>query len=311
MVAGSAEVMTVKGPVPVRDLGVTLPHEHIFLNLMREHRATGLLHDPELMGRELLRFKAVGGMTVVECTSMGLGRQPAMLRDISEQTGLNIVMGSGLYRDPYMDETWVDANSVGAIAERIVKDLTDGADDTDVRAGIIGEVGSDHLYPSAQEERSLRAAARAHLQTGVTITTHAARWPVGLHQLDILGEEGVPAEAVIIGHVETVPDFDYHLELLRRGAWVQYDSIRGQSTFDTEIRVRGIVKMCRLGFTERILLSHDICNKSHLAEFGGTGYAYIPRVFVGLLQAAGLSREEVHQLTVVNPQAALLGIRAE
>lgn len=303
-------VMTVTGPIHAEQLGMTLPHEHVFLNLMREHRATGLLHDPELMARELGRFRDAGGSSLVDCTNMGLGRQPEMLRQIAETTGLNIIMGCGLYREPYLDRSWVDAHSVDAIAECIVRDLTEGVEDTGVCAGIIGEIGCDRPYPSAQEERSFRAAGRAHIQTGATITTHAARWPVGLDQLDLLAEEGVPPEAVIIGHVETVPEFDYHLELLRRGAWVQYDSIRGQSRYDTEIRVRGVVELCRRGFTNQILLSHDVCNKTHLVEFGGTGFAYIPITFVGLLKNAGLNDDEIYQLTVMNPRMALLGVRA-
>jgi phosphotriesterase-related protein len=230
-------VMSVQGPIPASDLGFTLPHEHVFLNLMREHRATGLLHDPSLMALELGAYAEAGGRTLVDCTSMGLGRNPEALRNIASATGLNIIMGCGLYRDPYIDQAWVDRRSVNEIAELVIRDITEGADGTNVRAGIIGEIGSDQKYVSALEERSFRAAARAHLATGLTITTHAARWPVGLAQLEILALEGVDPARVIVGHTDTVPDFAYHQELLRRGAWVQYDSIRGNSAYDTSVRI--------------------------------------------------------------------------
>lgn len=300
-------VMTVNGPIPVEDLGFTLPHEHVLLNMMREHRATGLLHDPELLARELGEFHAHGGRTLVECTNMGLGRDPNGLRAIAERSSLNIVMGSGLYRDPYLDREWVDERSVDEIAEIIVRDLVEGVDGTSVRAGIIGEIGADKWYVSALEERSFRAAARAHLTTGVTITTHAARWPVGRAQLGILMSEGVDPANVIVGHTDTVPMIEYHEELADLGAWVQYDSIRGQSDYDTEIRIGYILHMIRRGHADRLLISQDVCNRSHLRVGGGTGYAYIIASFLDLLRENGVSDEEIHLITVVNPRRALAG----
>jgi phosphotriesterase-related protein len=302
-----ASVMTVTGPVAAESLGFTLPHEHVFLDLMREHRATGLLHDADLMTRELNAFADAGGRTLVDCTSAGLGREPERLRDISRATGLNIVMGCGLYRDPYIDQTWTDARSVEEIAEWIVRDLTEGVDGTDVRAGIIGEIGADRHFVSALEERSFRAAARAHVATGITVTTHAARWPVGMAQLEILTNEGVDPARVIVGHTDTVPDFAYHLELIRLGAWVQYDSIRGNSAYDTDVRLRYILRMVQEGHVDRLLLSHDVCNKTHLSNGGGTGYSYIPTTFTDLLRTNGINDDEIEQMTVVNPRRALSG----
>jgi predicted metal-dependent phosphotriesterase family hydrolase len=302
-----SDVMTVTGPVPSAELGLTLAHEHVFLNLMREHRATGLLHDLELMRRELDAFVRAGGRTLVDCTNMGLGRDPTALREVAKATGLNIVMGCGLYRDPYIDRDWVDERSVAEIAELIVRDLTEGTDGTGIRAGIIGEIGADRHYVSAVEERSFRAAARAHLATGATITTHAARWPVGLAQLEILVSEGVDPARVIVGHTDTVPSFAYHQELIRIGAWVQYDSIRGDSEYNTESRIRFVVQMVREGHVGRLLLSHDVCNRTHLKNFGGTGYDYIPTTFVNLLREYGISNDEIEQMTVVNPRRALTG----
>lgn len=303
----ASQVTSVTGPIPASALGFTLPHEHVFINTMREHRATGLLHDPTLMAVELGRFTAVGGSTLVDCTNMGLGRNPSALRAIAEAAGLNIIMGCGLYRDPYLDGEWVDEHSADEIAELIVRDLTEGAEGTGIRAGVIGEIGADKWYVSALEERSFRAAARAHLATGVTITTHAARWPVGKPQLDILMAEGVDPSRVVIGHTDTVPIIEYHKELARLGTWVQYDSIRGQSSYDTEMRLGFITEMICAGYTDRLLLSQDICNRTHLVVGGGTGYAYIGTAFLDLLRARGISDDEIELMTVTNPRRALTG----
>ena len=234
------EVTTVLGPVAAEDLGVTLPHEHVFLDLVREYRGDGLLNDHALAVEELGAFVAAQRQgPLVDCTSVGLSRDPLALREVARATGLNIVMGCGYYRDPYLPEE-LDRLSVDAIADLIVRDVEEGADGTDVRAGIIGEIGSDRRHISALEERSFRAAARAHRRTGLTITTHAARWPVGLPQLDLLAEEGVDPRRVVIGHCDMVPDPGYHLEVARRGAFVQFDTVHGESDHDTRCRLQWV-----------------------------------------------------------------------
>lgn len=302
----SPAVVTVTGQVEVTDLGVVLPHEHVFIDLMREYRGDGLLHDEALAVQEVARFAAAGGGTLVDVTSIGLGRQPEALRRVSLATGVRIVMGTGYYREPYLDRAEIDRVSVDELAEGIVRDLEVGVDGTDVRAGIIGEIACDR-WLTAAEERCFRAAARAHRRTGATITTHAARWPVGLAQLDLLAEEGVDPRRVIIGHCDLVPEAGYHLALARRGAWVQFDCIQGRNEYDTEVRVGWIRALVDAGFEDRILLSHDICLRSDLAAMGGPGYAYVPTIFRERLFGAGLGQEVVQALMVDNPRRALTG----
>jgi phosphotriesterase-related protein len=215
-------------------------------------------------------------------------------------------MGSGHYRDPYLDRDWFDRTSVDEIADLIVRDLEEGVDETGIRAGIIGEIGADKWYISAAEERSFRAAARAHLRTGITITTHAARWPIGIPQLDILQAEGVDPRRVIIGHCDMVPIPEYHEAIAQRGAFVEFDTIRGESEYDVKIRVAFVKNLIEKGFTNRILLSHDVCLRSLLSIFGGCGYDYIFTTFLPLLLDAGVGEDEVRQITVLNPRDALV-----
>jgi phosphotriesterase-related protein len=302
----SAVVQTVRGPVAADALGVTLPHEHLFIDLLREYRGTGLLSDEALAIEELARFRDAGGGTLVDCTSEGLGRSPEALRRVAEATGVHIVMGSGYYRRPYLDEVSIDGRSVDALADTIVRDLTEGVGATGIRAGIIGEIGCDRSI-SAVEERVFRAAARAHRRTGVTITTHAARWPVGEAQLDLLAEEGVDPERVIIGHCDMVPDPAYHLRLARRGAWVQFDTIQGTHERDTRDRIDWIRRLLDAGMGDRLLLSHDVCLTTDLAAYGGPGYAYLLTGFRPRLLAAGLSGAEIDRLTIDGPRQVLTG----
>ena len=302
------EVVTVLGPLPADNLGVTLTHEHMIVDLCRVTRnATDILNEVPLAIRELEFFTRAGGASVVEVTNRGLGRDPCALVEIARATGLNIVMGAGWYREPFYDRS-IWERTTNAIADEIVRDLTVGVDATGIRAGIIGEIGADLHYVSPAEERVLRASARAHQQTGVTITTHGVRSPVGLAQLDILADEGVDLRRVIIGHCDFYPHSEFHLEVARRGAYVQFDSIgRGFFEWDIEQRVDWVLRLVDEGFLRRILLSHDVCMKPHLHAYGGQGYDYVLTGFVPRLLHAGLTTEQIRILTVDNPRSALTG----
>ena len=304
---GHVDIMTVTGPVRPDELGVVLPHEHVFIDLVREYRGNGLLNDEHLASAELAALREAGGGTLVDLTLDEIGRDPAALRRVSEATEVRIVMGCGHYRDPYLDRGWFDRISPDAIADEIIRDITEGVRGTGVRAGIIGEIGADRRYISAAEERSFRAAARAHRGTGLTISTHAARWPVGLDQLDLLAEEGVDPRRVIVGHSDSVPIPGYHLALARRGCYVSFDGIGTGSRYDLDRAAEDIVALARAGFGAQILLSHDVCLRDHLRAHGGCGYGFLIGGFLPLLTAAGLDAEQVRRFVTANPRAALTG----
>ena len=305
------QVMSVTGPVDADDLGVVLPHEHVFANLVREYRGTGLLNDEHLASMELTALRAAGGSTLVDLTLDEIGRDPAALRRAAEATGVTIIMGCGHYRDPYLDRDWFDRHAVDAIADELVRDIEEGVGGTGIRAGVIGEIGADKSYVSAAEERSFRAAARAQLRTGLTISTHAARWPVGLDQLALLTAEGVDPRRVIIGHADTVPLPEYHLRLARSGCYVSFDSIGTGTAYDLRRVVDYVLALVRAGHASQILLSHDVFLRGHLLADGGCGYGYLLTSFLPLLTQAGLDQEEARQLVTANPRAALTGERAD
>ena len=299
--------MTVTGPIDPEALGLTLPHEHLWINLVREYRGDGLINDESLVLRELAHYKDIGGRTIVECTSQGLGRDPEVLKRLSETSGVQVVMGCGLYRDPYIDRDWLDRTSTNELADLIVSEIERGVASTGIRPGVIGEVGCDRAYISTTEERSLRAAARAQLQTGLTITTHAARWPVGIPQLELLTAEGVDPGRVIIGHCDMVSVPGYQRRLAELGAYVQLDTIQGETPYDTQRRVGLVLEMLNAGFGSRLLLSHDVCLRSNFRETGGCGYTYVPTTFARLLEQAGVSRKQIDEFLIDNPQRALTG----
>ncbi len=304
------DVITVRGPIRGDALGLTLPHEHLFIDLFRITRVRdGLLNDETLAIQEAARFKAAGGGTLVEVTNHGLKRNPAGLRRVAEATGLHVVMGSGWYREPYYDHDYIARRTTADLAADFVAEIEKGEPETGIRPGIIGEIGADWSWVSPPEERVHRASARAHRQTGLAITLHALESPVGLQQLDLLEEEGADLRRVVVGHSDTWPDPEYHEAIARRGAYVQFDTIRGLHPYEVEKHLRLVTEFLRRGYLRQLLLSHDNCFKSHLVGYGGHGYAYLPTRFVPLLREAGLSDEQIQVILVENPRRVLSGER--
>lgn len=300
-------VMTVQGPVRAADLGVTLPHEHIFLDLSKVNRDTAtLLDDPERMTHEVGRFGEAGGGTLVDVTPRNVGRRPDMLRLVAQRTGINVVMSTGWYREPWY-EPIVARSSVDTCAAMLVEEIRTGVTGTNIRAGIIGEMGTDDAWLSPIEERGFRAAARAHHQTGLTITTHAFGCDVGLRQLDLLVEEGVPPGRVIIGHCDTWLEPGYLDALLARGAWVQFDTIRLRNDWDFTRRAEQLERILRAGRGHQVLLSQDVCFRDLLATNGGRGYTCLLDDFLPWLVARGtIDEPTARRLVTENPQRALV-----
>jgi phosphotriesterase-related protein len=308
-----AHVQTVLGPVEPGSLGLTLPHEHTQIALW--HIAGRwdywqLTRDQPLIVEELARFSAVGGSALVDLTLPGVGRDPAWLREIAEATGLHVIMGCGWYRTAYYPpEARIDRRSVDDLADELVAEFDDGVGDTGVRPGIIGEIGTDKPWVSPGEERVHRAAARASARTGMAITTHAVLSPVGLAQLRIFEEEGADVSRVVIGHADSYPVLDHCLEVIRRGANLEFDFL-GMSFTATERHGEGrIVELvCELlsrGHADRILLSQDVCHDSQLTRYDGNGYAYLVSSFLPRLRTAGVSDAEIETMTIRNPRRLL------
>ncbi len=301
--------MTVNGPISPEQLGFTLIHEHIFLSILADYLDTDrVLDDPESAYVELMHYRNAGGVTLVDQTNRGLEQQPEAVREISKKTGLNIVLGCGWYREPFYDDS-LYRTKTNDIADEMIKDLSDGIDDTDVKAGIIGELGAHETWVSPVEERVLRAGARAHLQTGVTIATHGLFAPVGLKQLDILSEEGVNPQRVIVGHAHDYPYHEYHIEIAKRGAFISFDGMQDDNQFLLKRDLSNIKKIVDAGFIHKLLLSHDVCVNSHYIMNGGSGYNFISTRLFPYLSEIGLNKNEFKQIMIENSKNAFTGMQ--
>jgi predicted metal-dependent phosphotriesterase family hydrolase len=308
-----AYVQTVLGRIDPSDLGVTLPHEHTQCALWHiENRWDyfQLARDEPVILAELERFRAAGGRSLVDLTLPGIGRDPAWLVGIARASGLNVVMGSGWYRTAYYPpEALIDRRSVDDLADELVREAEEGVADSGVRPGIIGEIGTDKPWVSAAEERVHRAAARAARRTGRSITTHSVLSPVGLAQLQVFDEEGLDPSRVVIGHSDSYPVLDHYLEIIGRGASIEFDFL-GMPFTAVERHGEGRIvellqELLSRGHADRILLSQDVCNDAQLSRYGGHGYTYLAERFLPRLRKAGVSDAEIDTMTIANPRRLL------
>ena len=310
-------VQTVLGPVDPATLGFTLPHEHTAIALWQIPNRWDyweLTRDAPIISSELVAFRDAGGSTLVDLTLLGVGRDPLWLVQLAQATGINLVMGCGWYRESYYPaETRIDRRSVEDLADELVREAEDGIAvaglHAPVRPGIIGEIGTDKPWLSAQEERVHRAVARASKRTGLAITTHAVMSDVGLAQLNVFEDEGADLGRVVIGHADSYPNLDHYLEIIRRGANVEFDFLGMSFTAQERLGVPRIIdlllELLSRGHADRIFLSQDVCHNSQLRHYEGNGYTYLQEAFLPRLRERDVSDAEIDQLTVANPRRLL------
>jgi phosphotriesterase-related protein len=309
-VSAERRVVTVRGPIRPEDLGITLAHDHVLSDAWAVYGEAAadyawILDDEALAVEELQRFASAGGGAICDPTNVGLGRDPAALRRISEASGVHLVMGAGWYRERvYPPE--IRTTSTHGLAEILVRELTEGVDGTGIRAGFIGEIGTGRGAITPAEERVFRAAARAHRRTGAPIMTHTTHFgELALEQLDLLAEEGVPAEAVIVSHLGDRRGIASVLPIAHRGAWLGIDNlgfVAGYASLET--RADNVAALWDAGFGDRILLASDICRTDQLAANGGPGYSSVVTRFVPLLAARGLDAQRIRAMIADHPAQA-------
>lgn len=336
------KVETVLGPIAPEDLGLTLAHEHVFFDLRclweqprperahlidaeptpqnREELARDLydskvnLHheDPDLAAREAARFRAASGSSIVDLTTVGLAPQPALLREVARATGLNVVAGAGYYREKCLPADVLD-RSVEELAAELEGWVVEGMYGTEVRAGILGELGTmSPIRPF--EERQLRAAARVQRATGVAINVHPSIWAhEHLRIIDILEDAGADLTRVALSHCDQLIEPEWHAQIAERGVTLCFDTFGAEFTYDSDgsreptdaERIECLVRLLDAGRASRLLLSHDVCSRLQLHHYGGPGYDHVPGTIVPRLRAEGVSAADVDQMLVGNPRRLL------
>lgn len=297
-------IPTTLGPRGSAQLGLILPHEHIFVDLRTwdtpGYAQAEVEHVIQLMAPELTKAQAAGVTAIVECSTVGVGRRADIDRAVSEATHLPVAIPTGVYREPWVPE-WVQAASEAHLAEWMLSELQGEIEDSGVQAGWIKlSAGDDGL--TACETKILRAAATAGRATNAVIGSHTIRGRVVRDQLNIIEAMGYAAERFIWIHTQAEPEFALHLEMARRGAWLEYDAIGNHDEDD----LLNIQRLLDAGLGDHLLLSHDRGWYDPALPGGSVPkpYTYLPDQFLPKLRAIGVAEVMIHQLTHANPYRA-------
>ncbi|MFC1861980.1 phosphotriesterase [Chloroflexota bacterium] len=349
------QAITVTGPVSDDELGQTMCHVHLLINIrmsepeqyrkvetaseaalrdkpanqwtfydlgtirrnVRLVKDNWILGDVDEMIGELMLYKRMGGTSVVECTVSGIGRDPLGLMKIAGATGVNVICSTGFYVSPTHPE-FVKTSTVDDLCAHMVRELTVGIDDTGIRAGVLKNalscpMGHPDVPFTGDEEKVLRATARAQAETGSAVEIH----PAGIFDklrhhkayLDVLEQEGANLEKVQLCHFGKDPDIDYIKSLLDRGASISFDQLGslsyqapGRGNPSDGERVQQVVALVEAGYTNQILLSNEVVHKSRLRKYGGYGYAHVLEYIVPDLKFYGVTDEQIKTMLVENPK---------
>jgi phosphotriesterase-related protein len=311
------EVMinTVLGTISPDDLGKTLIHEHIlfgFAGWYANNTMTPFNRETCLAAalNRIEDLKRHGLKTLVDATPNDSGRDPELLREIADKSGIHIICATGLYTEslggsPYFKFRGLTGGDLTAeITELFVREITVGIEKKGIKAGII-KVGTGARQITAYEEVLLKAAARAQKATGVPIITHTDEGTMGPEQADLLLAEGADPGRILIGHMDGSADMNYHVAVLERGVFIAFDKL-GMENFPSDLRdtVRKacIIGLIGIGHAGRIMLSHDsIC--CWLGEPFVTTYpTHVFENIIPSLQAAGVRDKDIHTIMIENPR---------
>ncbi|MBX6352519.1 MAG: phosphotriesterase [Thermoflavifilum sp.] len=317
-------VNTVTGPVPVDQLGKTLMHEHFVFGYPGyqgditlgafDHRAS--LDIGIGVAKRLL---AHGVKTVVDPTPNDCGRNPELLREISERTGLQIICATGYYYEgegapAYFKFRASFGDAEKEIYEMFMTEITEGIGRTGIKPGII-KLGSSRGEITPYEQMFFRQAARVQRETGITIVTHTQEGTMGPEQAELLVSEGADPTRVVIGHMDGNTDVRYHYATLEKGVNIAFDRFGLQviagcpMDFHRETVLIGLIGM---GYGDRIVLSHDTVNcwcgrplsppPQAAALMENWHPTHIFDHVIPVLRKAGISEEQIERIFVDNPR---------
>jgi phosphotriesterase-related protein len=268
------------------------------LNRVRKDGVSYIL-DVEEVVPEIEKAMAQGIDAAFEVTTIDLGRDVLKLKKISELTGLKIVCSTGFYLSEY-HPAWLDDASKEEIAAIYIRELTEGIDDTGIRAGFIAEIASSNAGFTGNEKKILEAAGIASKKTGFAVSTHTGR-ATAIETIETLLNEGVEPDKIIIGHQDLIDDHEYHLSLLKYGVNIAFDTCGKSAYMPDETRALNALKLVEAGYGDHLVLSNDVSRHSYFTTFGENGYTAVMGKVVPLMEKAGLKKEDIRKFLIDNP----------
>lgn len=303
-----AKIMTVNGEILAKQMGKTLQHEHVMVDFIGADSVSSDRYNPEEVYKVVLPYlkevKESGCQTFIECTPAYLGRDPKLLVRLSEATGLNIITNTGYYgarQNQYLPHH-AFKETADQLAGRWINEWLNGIDNTNVRPGFI-KIAVDQGELTDIHEKLVRAAARTHLKTGLTIASHTGPAIGAFEEIEILKEEGVDPSAFIWVHAQVEENVEYHVKAAQMGAWISFDGLGWEKP---EAYVRLLANMKSQDLLNKVLISHD-AGWYHVGEPNGGNFIGFTTLFNKLLPAlkdSGFTDNEINLLLVINPAEA-------
>lgn len=310
-------VITVNGPIPASRMGTTLVHEHLLVDFTGTDSTGPHRWDQEEVAERVTPFlteiKELGVKTLIECTPAYLGRDPVLLKSLSERTGLNLVTNTGYYGahdNKYLPSSFYDL-SARELASIWIDEFENGIDGSNVRPGFIKIAVGDGDTLSADHKKIISAAALTHNQTGLVIASHTGPDGPAFEQIRILKTYGITPSSFIWVHAQR-GTLEGNISTAREGTWISLDNINGEKDLEPGERFSiawyadRIVSMKENGLLGRVLVSHDAGWYTPGQEKGGEfrGFTAIFNLLVPALQERGCTQKEIDMLLKHNPRKA-------
>ena len=340
------KIITVNGEINPHEAGTVITHEHLLVDVSlvysppsdfeeytgnekisldnigwvsynwNNNKDNLVLNDVNLAIEEIKLLKEAGGNTIVDVTPIGINRQPELIKKISIESGVNVIMGSSFYVQISHPDYVIDENPE-QLSKRIIHDIVEGVEDTGIRSGIIGEVGCTYPWHES-EKKVLLASIIAQQETGAPLLIHPGRSELSpMEIVKFIENNNGDLSRTIIGHIErTIFDSKILLELASTGVYINFDIFGNESSHyplseeyyympNDHQRIEQVRLLVDSGYSDKILLGHDICTKHRLKAYGGHGWDHILTNIVPRMMKYGITSKNIKKMIIQNPQNIL------
>lgn len=280
--------------------GITLMHEHVYIDLSHLKNDDAKLDDFENLVTEYKELYKNGVRNIVDVTNFSMGRNFDYMREVAKVTNMNILYSTGYYQDRFLPDNFNDL-SVDNLVEIMLNDIKEN------NTSLIAEIGTSNGLITRNEEKLFIASAKVSNLTGLPISTHCTMGTMALEQIKILADNEVDLSRVIVGHTDLICKMDYFYQILDTGANIQFDTIGKNNYKDDKYRIECLKLLENSPYESNIFISMDITRKSHLKLNGGIGFNYLFDVFIPNCLDAGISKRFLDKIMIENPRRFFKG----
>lgn len=301
-------IQTVLGRVPVKELGFTLPHEHVLCDFIgAEKTHAGRWKRDEVVAAilpNLKQLKERGVCTFVDCTPAYIGRDPVILKTLAQESGLHIVTNTGYYGgagDKFVPKHAYE-ETAEQLAARWLKEWEKGIGGTGIKPGFIkigiDEVPAEKPQLSEIDAKLVRAAAQVSRKTNLSVTCHTGGGLAGYAAVQLFIAEKANPARFVVAHSDG-QGTEFNVKVAEAGAWVSFDAVGWRPTQEHLAIVLPLLQK----HPERVLLSMDSGWYNAGEPSGGKirPYTYLTDDFLPALRKAAVTEAQLHKITVENP----------